>query len=174
MPFGGVKLKIHIFLGAAILAGMSSVTAARGQAGAPSTAAQQYLVMTAQSLDEAVKGLQAANVTKNLISGDGVGCRVFVQHEKDAATNQAEVHDAADDIFIFLEGTAVLTLGGKLDSPTQTQPGEWRAASISGGRDFKVSKGDMVVVPRGTPHRRSTAGQEVTVMVIKSFAPASK
>ena len=143
------------------------------QGGAPSTPAQPYLVMTAQSLDETLKDLQTSNKVKNLIAGAGIGCRVFVQHEKDVAASQAEVHDGTDDIFIFLEGTATLTLGGKLESPTQNQEGEWRASAITGGKDFKVGKGDVIVVPRGTAHRRTTPGQEVTLMVIKCFtAPA--
>jgi mannose-6-phosphate isomerase-like protein (cupin superfamily) len=78
-----------------------------------------------------------------------------VQHEKDVSTNQAEVHDGADDIFIVMEGTATLTLGGKLDSPSQAQPGEWRASSITGGTEFRLSKGDVAIVPR--PLRVATA-----------------
>ncbi len=148
--------------------------AAVAQSSAPSTAAQPYQVITAQSMDETVKALQSSNTLKNLISGAGIGCRVFIQHEKDVSTNQAEIHDGADDIFVFLEGTATLTLGGTLESPTQTQPGEWRAATITGGKDIKVAKGDMIIVPRGTAHRRVTPGQEVTLMVIKSFTPAAK
>ena len=78
------------------------------------------------------------------------------------------------DIFIIMEGTTTLTLGGKLDSPNQVQPGEWRAAGITGGKEFKLSKGDVVIVPRGTPHRRISASQDVTLMVVKSFTPAGK
>jgi mannose-6-phosphate isomerase-like protein (cupin superfamily) len=87
------------------------------------------------------------------------------------ATNQGEVHDAADDIFLILEGTAIFILGGKLDAPKETQPGEWRAPGISGGKEVKVNKGDVLIVPRGTPHRRITSGLDVTLMLIKSSAP---
>ena len=131
-------------------------------------------MLSGQSVAETVKELQADNKVKNLVSGAGIGCRVFIQHEKDVTTSQAEVHDGADDVFVILEGSATLILGGRLDSPNQTQPGEWRAAAIAGGREFKLAKGDVVVVPRGTPHRRITPGQDVTLMVIKSFAPAAR
>ena len=141
---------------------------------APSTPAQPYLVMTGKSVEETVRDLQSENKVRNLIEGAGVGCRVFIQHDKDVSSSQAEVHDGADDVFIILEGTASLTLGGKLDAPKQAQPGEWRSGVITGGKDFKVSKGDVIVVPRGTAHRRTTGGQEVTLMVIKSFAPSAK
>lgn len=140
----------------------------------PSTPSQAYLVMSGQSLEESIKELQAENKIKNLVSGAAIGCRVFIQHEKDVTTSQAEVHDGADDIFIILEGNATLTLGGKLESPDQTQPGEWRAAAITGGREFKLAKGDVIIVPRGTPHRRITPGQDVTLMVVKAFTPAAR
>jgi mannose-6-phosphate isomerase-like protein (cupin superfamily) len=141
---------------------------------APSTASQPYLLMNRQSIEDAVKELQSDNKIRNLVSGAGIGCRVFIQHEKDTTTNQAEVHDGADDIFVILEGSATLTLGGALDSPKQIQPGEWRAAAITGGRELRLAKGDVVVVPRGTPHRRITPAQDVTLMVIKVFTPAAK
>jgi mannose-6-phosphate isomerase-like protein (cupin superfamily) len=140
----------------------------------PSTPAQPFLVMTGKSMEETVKELQSENKVKNLVNGLGVGCRVFIQHEKDVSASQAEVHDGADDVFVILEGTATLTLGGRLEAPKEVQPGEWRSAAITGGRDYKVSKGDVIVVPRGTSHRRTSGGQEITLMVVKSFAPAAK
>jgi mannose-6-phosphate isomerase-like protein (cupin superfamily) len=139
---------------------------------APSAPAQPYVVTTAQSIDGTIKELHAANKLQNLISADNIGCRVYIQHELDVSTNQAEVHDAADDIFIIMEGTTTYVLGGKLDSPKETQPGEWRAPGITGGKEFKVNKGDILIVPRGTPHQRITAGLDVTLMVIKSFVPS--
>ena len=141
---------------------------------APSTPSQMYAVTTAQSIDGIIKDLRSGNKNQNLISGDGIGTRVFIQHEQDVSTNQAEVHDGADDIFVIMEGTATFILGGKLDAPQQVQPGEWRAAGITGGKEFKVSKGAVIIVPRGTPHRRVTAGQDVTLMVVKAFTPAAK
>ncbi len=139
---------------------------------APSAPAQPYVVATAQSIDATIRELHAANKLQNLISADNLGCRVYIQHELDVSTNQAEVHDAADDIFIIMEGTTRYVLGGKLDAPKETQPGEWRAPGITGGKEVKVDKGDIIIVPRGTPHQRITAGLDVTLMVIKSSLPA--
>jgi mannose-6-phosphate isomerase-like protein (cupin superfamily) len=136
--------------------------------------AQPYLVMTGLSMEEAIKQLQSGNMTRNLMAGEGIGCRVFLQHEKDVATGQAEVHEGADDVFIIMEGSTTLILGGALDAPKQTQPGEWRAQNITGGKSIKLGKGDVVVVPRGTPHRRVSDGQEVTLMIVKAFAPPAK
>ncbi len=143
-------------------------------AGAPSVAAQPFAVVTAQSIGGIINDLHTANKLQNLMSGDNIGYRVFIQHEQDVSTNQAEVHDNVDDIFIILEGAATFVLGGRLDAPKEIQPGEWRASGITGGKEFKVGKGDVVIVPRGTPHRRITTGQDVTLMVVKASAPVNK
>jgi mannose-6-phosphate isomerase-like protein (cupin superfamily) len=137
----------------------------------PSPPAQPYVVVTAPAIDATAKELHSANKLQDLINAGNIGCRVYIQHEADVATNQGEVHDAADDIFIILEGTAIFILGGKLDAPKETQPGEWRAPGISGGKEFRVNKGDVLIVPRGTPHRRITSGLDVTLMLIKSSTP---
>lgn len=158
-----------------IMGSMSELpVAVTGSDDGPSAPAQPYVITTGKSLAESIKDLQSGNKTKNLVSGDGIGCRVFIQHESNVTNNPAEVHDGADDVFIIEEGTATFILGGKLDAPTQAQPGEWRAAKINGGSEVKASKGDMIVVPRGTPHQRATPGQSVTLMIIKSFAAAAK
>src|SRR5205085_8629109 len=82
----------------------------------------------------------------------------------------AEVHDASDDVYYVLDGAATLILGGRLDAPHEVQPGEWRAAHIIGGQTVDIAKGDLIVVPRGTPHQRSTAGKDFTMILIKVFA----
>ena len=113
---------------------------------------------------------------EELIGGEGMELRVAVQHEKNTAAPNGEVHDASDDVYYVLDGTATLTLGGALDSPKEVEPGEWRGP-ISGGQKVDIHKGDLIIVPRGTPHQRSTTGQDFTMILIKVFAeprPAAK
>jgi mannose-6-phosphate isomerase-like protein (cupin superfamily) len=127
-------------------------------------------VLAAQSLGDLERKLQPDNKVEELIGGEGMQLRVAVQHEKDRSGAAAEVHDASDDVYYVLQGTATLTLGGKLESPRETEPGEWRGPRISGGETLAIAKGDLVIVPRGTPHQRSTAGKDFTMILIKVFA----
>ncbi len=147
---------------------------AQGTGGAPRAAAQPFQILTGQSIAEAVAALKSENKTQDLVKGEKIGTRVFIQHEKNVSSNAAEVHEGTDDVFIILEGTATLLIGGKLDSPTQAQPGEWRGTGITGGKEIKLAKGDIAFIPRGTPHRRSTPDQEITLMIVKSFTAADK
>jgi mannose-6-phosphate isomerase-like protein (cupin superfamily) len=64
----------------------------------------------------------------------------------------AEVHDTDTDIFYVFAGTAALVFGGEMVEPRTVGPGEHRASSTRGGESRTVTKGDIIVIPRGVPH----------------------
>ena len=176
-----LKVAAALCLVAAAAAGASAQMTASGSTTlrGPSSPVRPYVVTTAQSVDEAVRRLHPENKSEELIGGEGMELRVAIQHEAGRPAPAAEIHDASDDVYYVLEGTATLTLGGRLESPKEVEPGEWRGPRIEGGQSFDVKKGDLVVVPRGTPHMRSTAGKDFAMILIKVFdkplpAPAKK
>lgn len=140
----------------------------------PSEATRPFVVMTAQSLDDLQKTLQPENKTSELIDSAGMQLRVAVQHEKNRSGAAAELHDASDDVYYVLDGSATLILGGRLDDPKETDPGEWRSPRILDGKTIDLKKGDLVIVPRGTPHQRSTANKNFTMILIKIYAEPLK
>jgi mannose-6-phosphate isomerase-like protein (cupin superfamily) len=140
----------------------------------PSEATRPFVVMSAQSLDDLQKTLQPDNKTSELIESGGMQLRVAVQHEKNKVGAPAELHDASDDVYYVLEGSATLILGGKLADPKETDAGEWRSPRIIDGKTFVINKGDLVIVPRGTPHQRSTANKDFTMILIKIYAEPLK
>jgi len=140
----------------------------------PSEPARPFVVMSAQSLDDVQKKLQPDNKTSELIDSEGMQLRVAVQHEKNKVGAAAELHDASDDVYYVLDGSATLVLGGKLDAPKEMDPGEWRSPRIIDGRTVEIKKGDLVIVPRGTPHQRTTENKDFTMILIKIYAEALK
>lgn len=137
----------------------------------PSTAIRPYIVKTKQSVEDLEKSLRSDNKVLDLIGGEGMQLRVAVQHDKKRPTADAELHDASDDVYYVLEGSAMLTLGGTLDNPREASPGEWRSKTIKDGQTFEIKKGDLIIVPRGTPHQRVTLkGKEFSLVLIKIFA----
>jgi mannose-6-phosphate isomerase-like protein (cupin superfamily) len=140
----------------------------------PSEATRPVVVMSSQSLDDLKQKLQPGNKTEELIDSSGMELRVAVQHENNKTGAAAELHDASDDVYFVLEGSATLVLGGKLDAPKEVEPGEWRSPKIINGKTFEISKGDLVVVPRGTPHQRSTPNKDFTMILIKIYAEPLK
>jgi mannose-6-phosphate isomerase-like protein (cupin superfamily) len=141
---------------------------------APSKPIRPFVVTNAQSVAEVEKKLGAENKAEDLIGGQGMQLRVAIQHEKDKSGSPAEVHDASDDVYYVTAGSAELVLGGTLETPKEVEPGEWRSPRITGGQKVEISKGDLIIVPRGTPHQRSTAGKDFTMILIKVFAEPRK
>jgi mannose-6-phosphate isomerase-like protein (cupin superfamily) len=129
------------------------------------------VVKTKQSLSDLEKSLRGENKVEDLTGGAGTQLRVAVQHDHKRETAEAESHDDSDDVYYVLEGRARLTLGGRLENPREASPGEWRAVRIVEGQTFELKKGDLIVVPRGTPHHRVNArGKEFSLILIKIFA----
>lgn len=161
---------------AALILTSAFAVSAFGQSGAlesarrgPSTATRAFIVLPAQSLADLERKLKSENKAAEIIGGEGMQLRVAVQHEKDLAPATGELHDASDDVYYVLEGAATLTLGGKLEAPREVEPGEWRG-KITDGQKVEIKKGDLIVVPRGTPHERSTVGKDFSMILIKIYA----
>jgi quercetin dioxygenase-like cupin family protein len=81
---------------------------------------------------------------------------VLTTEEKHAA-KEFEWHEGRDHIVQILDGTTVYELGGTPQNGRSTKPAEWLAPASAGASTLTLHKGDMVVIPRGTPHKRSTA-----------------
>jgi glc operon protein GlcG len=65
---------------------------------------------------------------------------------------QAEIHTFDTDLVYVLQGTATLVTGGNAVEARSTGAGELRGSSIEGGESRRLSEGDVVVIPNGTPH----------------------
>jgi mannose-6-phosphate isomerase-like protein (cupin superfamily) len=80
----------------------------------------------------------------------------------------AEVHAHFDDIIIVTEGEATLTTGGTVVDPKTDKDGETKGTSIQDGKIQKISVGDIVHVPAGTPHQMAIApGTLFSAFVVK-------
>jgi quercetin dioxygenase-like cupin family protein len=147
----------------------------------PSEPIRPYVFKTKQDVSSIEKALHLIDVdiktkdlvtkTEDLIGGEGLQVRVAIQYDAKKNVAQAEVHDAADDVFYVLEGSAELTLGGKLENPKEGATGEWKSDKIVGGTTYTIKKGDLIVVPRGTPHQRiNSKGKTFSLLLVKIFA----
>ncbi len=63
-----------------------------------------------------------------------------------------EIHEKDADIIYVLEGSATLVTGGEIVGGKVIAPGEIRGSDVKGGETRVISKGDVIIVPAGTPH----------------------
>ena len=145
------------------------VVAANAQG--PSTASRPYVVKSKQQVSDITKEIAAkdGNQQFDVAAASGTQMRVAIFHDDLRENDLHEVHDGSDDVYYVLDGEATLMLGGSLVEPNQTAPGEWRAKSATGGTKVAIKKGDLIVVPRGTPHQRTVTGKGFSMILIKVF-----
>jgi glc operon protein GlcG len=63
-----------------------------------------------------------------------------------------EIHTRDTDIIYVLEGSATFVTGGTIIDGKNIEPEEIRGKDVKAGEIRQLSKGDVVVIPNGTPH----------------------
>ena len=98
----------------------------------------------------------AAQVTAAFAKGavllDGTGRNYMVHASRREAPGQVEVHVKDTDIIYVLEGSTTFVTGGTLLDGKTTAPDEIRGSAVRDGETRRLGKGDVIVVPNGTPH----------------------
>lgn len=87
-----------------------------------------------------------------VLLGDDKGENYQVHASRREKSGLVEVHELDTDIIYVLDGTATIVTGGKSLESKQIAPNEFRGTSVEGGETRNLKKGDVVIVPKGTPH----------------------
>ncbi len=83
------------------------------------------------------------------------------------AEGQVEVHVKDADIIYMLSGSTTFVTGGTVVGGQTTAPDEIRGTSVDGGETRRLTKGDVIVVPKGTPHWFKEVSGPVLYYVVK-------
>ena len=83
-------------------------------------------------------------------------------------SGKAELHEKFADFYVVVDGNATLVSGGTMVNGATTAPGEVRGDSITGGKEMKLKKGDIVHIPPNIPHQLMLAkGETFQYFIIK-------
>lgn len=150
------------FLRAVPAAAAAGFTLTRASLFASSAAAQDmsapaltYKLFKAQELQDDLNALAATPGNNNLVQEKSFVVVLTTEKAKTAA--EFEWHEHRDHIFQILDGATVYELGGTPKGAHSKGPGEWLAPESEQHQTVTLNKGDMLVIARGTPHRRITA-----------------
>jgi mannose-6-phosphate isomerase-like protein (cupin superfamily) len=129
------------------------------------------LVAAAPSFAAEVSYFPAAQVNAAFAKGavlfDGTGTNYMVHASRREAAGQAEVHVKDTDIIYVLEGSPVFVTGGTVRDGKTAAPDEIRGAAIEGGETRRLATGDVIIVPKGTPHWFKEVDSPVLYYVVK-------
>jgi mannose-6-phosphate isomerase-like protein (cupin superfamily) len=88
--------------------------------------------------------------TKGMPLVRGTNYKIDASHRDEPGV--VEVHTRDTDLIYMLEGTATLVTGGTVIDAKSIEPEEIRGRESHGGESRTITKGDVVVIPNGTPH----------------------
>jgi mannose-6-phosphate isomerase-like protein (cupin superfamily) len=134
----------------------ASLFASSAAAQGMSASALTFKLFKAQELQDDLKALAANPGNKNLVEEKTFVVVLTTEKAKTAA--EFEWHEHRDHIFQILDGSTVYELGGTPKDAHSKGPGEWLAPESEQHQTVTLNKGDMLVIARGTPHRRITTG----------------
>jgi mannose-6-phosphate isomerase-like protein (cupin superfamily) len=135
------------------------------------TVAQPIKLFKADELAADMKALDAKPGDNRLYESKAIPVQIILTTEKHKSATEFEWHEGRDHVLQIIDGSTLYEIGG---TPTGTKvmgPGEWHATGSVGSKSMILVKGDMLVIPRGTLHKRSTE-DSVTFMLISNPAPA--
>jgi quercetin dioxygenase-like cupin family protein len=119
-----------------------------------------------------VEHFDAATVEKAFATGkpllDDSGGRNFkVMGLRRDGPGVVEVHNTDTDIFYVVAGDATFLTGGKLAGGQHTAPDEIRGGTLVGAETRHVTKGDVIVIPKGVPHWFKEVPSSIEYFVVK-------
>jgi mannose-6-phosphate isomerase-like protein (cupin superfamily) len=98
---------------------------------------------------------------------DGAGGNYMVHASRREKAGQAEVHLRDADVIYVLEGATTFVTGGTVVDARTTAPDEIRGSAIENGEARRLAQGDVIIVPKGTPHWFKEVEEPVLYYVVK-------
>jgi mannose-6-phosphate isomerase-like protein (cupin superfamily) len=138
------------------------------RSGAAAQEVADFIYLPAARLEAAVRAASVAApapLLANTLEQRDDHASIMVRRTESSAP---ELHEEFDDLYIVEQGAAVLVYGGSYEGGENTQPGEWRGGTISGGQRQALAPGDVVVVPANVAHAVEIApGGSIIYHVVK-------
>ncbi|HEX2230538.1 MAG TPA: heme-binding protein [Candidatus Binatia bacterium] len=111
----------------------------------------------------------AAQVSKAFEKGmpllESANYKIHASHRE--AKGVVEIHTKDTDIIYMLQGTATLITGGTIVEGKNIESEEIRGDGVNGGESRTISKGDVIVIPSGTPHWFTEVQGPINYYVVK-------
>ena len=117
------------------------------------------------------------DTTIRTIDAGGHHVGVGVVHRAAGGVTGGAVHNLVTEIYHVLDGSGILVTGGRLLNPQVRDDAASTVVEINGpgvsgdgiegGVSRRVDKGDVVIIPAGTPHRWSAVFSPVTYTVVR-------
>jgi quercetin dioxygenase-like cupin family protein len=128
--------------------------------------AAPFQFFSQKRLDTDMKALAAKPGNNNLFDVKGLPLQVVMTTEVHHSATEFEWHEGRDHIVQVIDGSTLYEVGGKPTAGHVNKgPGEWLSPTAEGTKSILMGKGDMLVIPRGTLHKRSTEDSVTFILI---------
>jgi quercetin dioxygenase-like cupin family protein len=126
-----------------------------------------------------------------LMTGAGGSGATYVDHDKVAAAlakggplvkgsnlnvggsfrtkgSEPEIHEKTTHIWYVMDGSATFVTGGTLTGTKAPNAGTTKGTNIEGGQTQQLAKGDVIVIPPGTPHWWKEVPKSITLYAVNA------
>lgn len=137
-------------------------------------------LITAAQIDDHKKKMVAAkedDVPMNMVKSGGAGEKhqvgiSVVTRAKGQSNPFYAVHDDVAEVYYVMEGRGHMKLGGKITDwerrPISAGNGQGsRGRTAVGAADVTIAKGDVLIIPAGTPHKWEMADEFTSYVVVR-------
>jgi len=111
------------------------------------------------------------------VDAGGHNIGIGLVYRPKGAKGGAASHDKVSEVYQVLDGSGTLVTGGAIVNPQKRTSGQEEVTqingpgvsgtSIEGGVSRRIAKGDMVIIPAGTPHWFSEVQEALTYTVVR-------
>lgn len=113
-------------------------------------------------------GIVAGQTAEVVVANGG---RIVVRRRM-AGPNNASVHDDVTKVYYVMEGRGHMKLGGRLTDwkrrPVSAGNGKGSVGTTAvGSKDVTITKGDVLIIPAGTPHKWEMAEEFTSYVVVR-------
>jgi mannose-6-phosphate isomerase-like protein (cupin superfamily) len=140
-------------------------------------------LITAAQIEEHKQSMVAAgeiDVAMTMVKSGGgseeyqAGVSLVVRPQGQANANYA-VHDDVAEVYYVIEGKGRMKVGGTITDwnrrPVSIENGQGSRGTVAvGAEDMTIEKGDMLIIPAGTPHKWDYS-EEFTTYAVVRFDP---
>jgi mannose-6-phosphate isomerase-like protein (cupin superfamily) len=133
------------------------------------------VLVTAAQIETMKKNMlakKATDVPINMVEMGGHQAGLSLVIRQKGQPTDPVIHDLVSEVYHVLEGSGTMMIGGDLVNPTRRPTSRGNGPGLSakevrGGQTFKISKGDVLLVPAGTSHRFITTDDIVVYTVTR-------
>ncbi len=111
------------------------------------------------------------------VDAGGHNIGIGVVYRPKGAKGGSASHDKVSEVYQVLDGSGTLVTGGTIVNPQRRTSGQEEVmqingpgvsgTAIDGGVSRRITKGDMVIIPAGTPHWFSEVQEALTYTIVR-------